>query len=199
MTNNFLFLITHLCSGFEHFVPALNANPRIQIIGKGYRYNNLLDIHPIMRTPHKYPNKSLAIHGDYIVFNYSMQDKPFLDNCKFVYLVREPEGALSDLMTLNWYTLKTAYNYYTFRLRRMAEMSKRTPNAILLTWDGLLENKGLSEVKSYLGLKSPIELQNQFFTKNENLAVLPHDLLVKARDTYERYLYILRSRLVTGG
>jgi hypothetical protein len=92
------------------------------------------------------------------------------------------------------YDIDSAYNYYSFRLRRMAEMSKYVPNAILLKWEDLRNKTGLDLVKQYLNLKAPLEIPDGMFFENLRHN-LPADYIKKAQDCYERYLYVLRQRL----
>jgi hypothetical protein len=71
-------------------------------------------------------------------------------------------------------------------------MAKRTPGAVLLTWDDLTSAAGLPLIEEYLDLKKPLDLSLQHFVQKEGGDVDP-DLMKRGEEAYERYLFYLKQ------
>lgn len=191
-----LFICSHPYSGSSALYECLNHHPKIQ----GYRTSKNSYVYPtqlldLTRRPHKLSNRA-AIYMDELLSNEAFYVSAAYRKCHFVYVVREPEFPLNFLISGERKPPLFACREYTFRLRRLCEMAKRTPGAILLTWNNLVEKKGLSLLEDYLGVKDiefdPVllNLYQRDFPK-----LVDYKMLSKAQDAYERYLYYLKSKL----
>lgn len=193
-----LFVCSHLHSGSAALCNSLNSHPRIQGYNIAARspYINPLNLILLTEQRHKLDNRS-AIYMDELLYNHNLSTKIAYKECKFVYLVREPEPVLNFLVTVDKMKPSFALRHYSYRLRRICEMAKRTPGAVLLTWDDLVANRGIHLIEEYLGLKQPL-----FFDPN-NLApfkrsftsdLVPISHRQEAERTYQRYLYYLKNQ-----
>lgn len=187
-----LFVTSHLCSGSTELLKILNRNPRIQIKDLDRYYTSPADIEYLTREPHKLDNAA-AIYGDHLLYNISLSSKVFYNFCDFVYVIREARPTLNEIIQkYQRYSEKTAFNYYCFRLRRIFEMARKTPGAVLLTWDDLKTGKGLSLMDDYLSLKDNLKADESLFNESERKDY-PLDLANKAQDSYERYYFYMRN------
>jgi hypothetical protein len=87
--------------------------------------------------------------------------------------------------------------YYCFRLQRMCEMAKRTPGAVLLTWDDMISGLGFDVIERYIGLKQPLENDvGAFESIKEGIKndLIPFDLLQYAEQAFERYFSFLKNQ-----
>lgn len=192
-----LLVCSHLYSGSGSLYTALDQHPRIQGFRapEPNRYVNPLDLLRRTEQRHKLGNRS-AIYMDELLYNYQLQTKQAYKNCHFLYVVRRPEPVLARMMVLDKMRPGFAARYYTFRLRRLCEMAKRTPGAILLTYDDLEQGRGLDLVADSMNLKTPVEFDPASLDDGGsfNTDLLGSTLRSGVEDTYERYLYFLRNQ-----
>lgn len=193
-----LFLCSHPYSGSSALYEALNHHPKIQGFKSNY-FNSYKDAESLLafnNNPHKMSNRS-AIYMDELLSNRSFYAKEAYAKCKFVYIIREPESAINFLIASEKKKPIFATRQYTFRLRRLCEMAKRTPGAILLTWNNLVDSKGMSLIQEYLNIKEPIEWDSALlnpYIRNFSTNLIGIDLLNEAQDAYEKYLYFLKNQ-----
>ncbi len=183
-----LFIVSHLGSDSNKFCETLNQHPKIDIKNFFLTYStseSLLDLH---LQKHKLDNTS-AIYGDQIVFNKDFSSDSLYSLCKFIYFVREPFASLSFLIKEANYTELSAYRYYSYRLRRIYEMCKRTPEAILITWQNFKDKKGLNLIQNYLNLKENIN----YLDLEEYENILSPETMKLSYDCYEKYLYSFKQ------
>ena len=188
-----VFLTSHLCSGVYELMDLLNQNPRIDLRGNGMQYVHPSDLYDLYKLGHKLRN-SAAVYGDYLVFNHDLQHKRFYSFSNFIYLVRPARLTLNEIIhhPNSTYDEDSAYRYYVYRLRRICEMAKRTPNAVLLTYQNLIDGNGFGLIDEMLELNQPlIPNPERFQQKSPN--TFSSDLIKKAEDSYERHLYFLRQ------
>jgi hypothetical protein len=152
-------------------------------------YNHYSSVELLSEQKHKIDDSS-AIYMDLLLFNYEFSCTSLYDHCKFIYFIREAKPTLNKIIEdYPQYKPETALKYYCFRLRRICEMAKRTPNCIVLTWEDLHAKRGLNLLEEYLNLKDPLKIKN--FERVEN--VLNRDLINKGQDSFERHLYYLKK------
>lgn len=185
------FLTSHLLSGASYLYESLDQNPRVQGFRSDRPYTSMLDVLDLTNRKHKLKNAA-AIYMDELIYNHWLQTKDAYKHCQFVYMVRPPEGTLNELVSRRLYTPSCAARYYTYRLRRMCEMAKRTPGAVLLTWDDLATGRGLPLVEEYLGLKTPLTVPTM--KKGTNTTLVPLKFIKEAEESYERHLSFLYSQ-----
>jgi hypothetical protein len=71
-------------------------------------------------------------------------------------------------------------------------MAKNTKGAIFLTWEDLVNNKGMQLLSKKLNLSDRIEFKE--IQSDKQLLDLPKPLLKKAEDAYELCLYRIRNK-----
>lgn len=191
-----LFICSHPYSGSSALYEGLNQHQKIQ----GFKSSNfqsysspnhLLDL---TNYPHKLTNRS-AIYMDELLYNQSFYLKYAYSKCKFVYVIREPEIPLNFMIAQEKKKPIFAVRQYTFRLRRICEMAKRTAGAVVLTWDDLRNEKGMDILQEYLGITGLYfnsELLLPYKRSFNNAIKL--DLLEQTQDCYEKYLYFLKQQ-----
>jgi len=193
-----LFLASHLYSGSQALYHALDEHPRIQ----GYEregmniYDNPSSLVGLTEMPNKISSRA-AIYMDHLLFNPSLSTKAAYQHCHFVYVVRPARPTLNFLVANRKYRPGHACRYYCYRLRRLCEMAKRTPGAVLLTWDDLTSRRGLPLVEEYLRLNRKLELSETVLATLERQFVtdlLAYPLLEAAESSYERHLFFLKNQ-----
>lgn len=182
------FVVSHIGSGSSELVRLMNENPRCQIYETRVQYSSPESLNWMFSRGHKMRNSS-AVYGDHLLFNASLSCRKFYEFCKFIYVMRPARQSLGGIMSAG-YGEDEASRYYRFRLRRMCEMAKRTPGAVVATWDDLVRGDVLGEMESYLGLSVPLD-------KIEHSDGHPCDaketVVEQCQDAYERYHYFLRN------
>lgn len=180
-------------SGSSTLYDILDNNSRVQ----GYRsespYVDMPSIFGLTQRPHKLNNQA-AIYMDELLYNYRLQTKDAYKYCKFIYVIRPPEGTLNDMLYRKLYKPQQACDYYCYRLRRMCEMAKRTPGAVLLTYEDITTGRGLPLIEEYLGLKQPLEMVEMKKGTSKKLA--PLGLVERADRAFNRYFHFLTSQPV---
>ena len=176
----------------------MEQNPRIQ----GFKtkqqntYVSNYDLVTLLHKKHKNDNSS-AFYMDEINFNYQISSKSFYRNSKFIYVIRSPEQCLSQIINFFNYKPISAARYYSFRLRRICEMASYTKDAVLLTFDDLMNGRGIEFINNYLELKKPIEFNPSVLEEYDQKTIvdrLESTLRSEIYDNYERYLYFLRNQ-----
>lgn len=185
------FIVSHLGSGSLDLVNILNNNPKCQIEQSGAQYDSVKSLDWLLNRDHKCRDSS-AIYGDHLLFNMSLSCKKLYEFCKFIYIIRPPRASLNEISNYRQkkYEENSAARYYRFRLRRICEMAKRTPNSVFCTWDDLASGKAFPVIEKYLGLTT--QLKTDYYQFNASL----HDnfsekLIIECDDAYERYFYYL--------
>ena len=191
-----VFICSHLCSGSTPLYDAMEQNPRIQ----GYKSDNVYESNynlvSLFHKKHKMNNSS-SYYMDEILFNYQISSKSFYKNSKFIYLVRNPEQCVSQIVYYMKYKPQNAVRYYAYRMRRLCEMARETKDAVFLTFDELYEGKGTDLINDYLDLRFPIDfnpLTLDVYRKKVTVDLLGSTLRSQICDSYERYLYFLRNQ-----
>jgi hypothetical protein len=190
-----IFVCSHLHSGSSDLCSILDENPKIQICKnfEKQNYSNPLDIFYVTSASHKTNNKS-ALYLDHLLFNYQLSMKAAYSYCKFIYVIRNPEPTINLLVTKDGMTAENASRYYSYRLRRLYEMSKKTPGSVLLTWDDLQSGNYASILESYLSLNQPlVKDAEKFVTCGEAKFSLGHHELEELENKYQKYLYYLKN------
>lgn len=193
-----LFICSHPYSGSSALYEALNHHSKIQGF-KSINLNSYPDSQSLLTLTnrlHKTSNRS-AIYMDELLSNRSFYAADAYKKCSFIYVIREPEASISFLIANEKKKPIFAARQYAFRLRRLCEMAKRTPGAILLTWKDLANAKGMDLIQNYLNLKDPISFDPALlspYIRSFSNNLIGVDLLNESEDAYERYLYFLKNQ-----
>lgn len=193
---NILFIVSHLGSGSNFLFDALNKNPRIQGIRTNTPYSHPDSLDVLTSTSHKTDN-SAAIYMDELLYNFVFSCPQLYRECKFIYFVREARPTLNKIVSIpslnQKYEPEYASKYYRYRLRRMCEMAKRTPDAPFLTFDDLISKKKNLLIEQYLNLKDPIEVPE---IKDDYSDAVDIDVIKNAQESYDRYFYYFKKFLI---
>jgi hypothetical protein len=191
------FISSHLHAGSFLLCRTLNENEQCQVhSAKGiYQVTSGLELLNLTKTKHKCNQKN-AVFIYENMFNHQISSDAVYQYCKFIYLIRRPEEAISEFIK-NKVSLNYAVNYYMYRLRRICEICKKTPNAIFLTFDDLKNGMGFSEIEAYLKLKKPLEYDLKHY-KNYAIQNNPELIDFKTRknleERYEKYLSWIKNQ-----
>lgn len=183
-------MVSHLGSGSLDLLRVLNRNPRVVIHNQSGKYAHPTDLDWLFKLGHKVDNAA-AVYGDHLTHNVSFSCPALYDACHFIYVIRSAKPTLNAIVNAGIYPPKNAVRYYTFRLRRICEMAKRTPGAVLLTWEDLANAHGFPLLEEYLGLNTPLRSDIKFEVEENDL--VEHSLVEEAQDSYERHLYYLKQ------
>lgn len=193
------FLVSHLYSGSHGLANILNENPRLQCFQSNFSYDNIDSYYKLTSNPHKIKGPS-AFYIDEILFNQNFSFKPYYKFCKFIYVIREPRPVINFLIGQKTYDAQTAFLYYCFRLTRICEMAHKTPKAIFLTWQNLVDGQGYDKINDYLNLKDPLVYNKKTYEifKNFPDILSPYEFIRRAEDHYEKCLYFLKNQDLVG-
>lgn len=187
------FINAHMNSGGEYLYESLNQDSCI----KGFRtkkqkvYLNNYDLIHLMRQKHKASGKYL-IYLDEIYYNYALSTKLDLSQCYFIHIIRSP-----DCLNLIQFNEKNkpvfVIRKYLFRLRRICEIAKRTPNAVFLTFEDLQKERAMEILKEFMFLSDTpkINIKKEIDFKKD---LISYDLMKEAEEGYENYLAFLRQQ-----
>jgi hypothetical protein len=185
-----LFINSHFYSGGIELYSSLSENSYIQGC-RTYKqrvYSNNHDLFQLLNHHHK-RNDNKAIYLDEIYFNYALSPKMDLSKCYFIHLIRSPE-------CLNYFKEKINPTFilrkYLYRLRRICEVAKKTPNAIFLTYNDLKKQESMDLIKDFLSLEdTPIlNIKENNFQKD----LFSYNLMKEAEDGYERYFAFMKQQ-----
>ena len=183
-----VFLIGHIGSDSDKLLKILNDNPRIQMSDQGRTYTHPTDLNYLIAyTQHKLDN-SAAIYGDHLLYNTQFSCEAIHSMCKFIYLIREAKPSLNENQVHSTHSVSA---YYRFRLRRIYEMARKTPDSVFLTWDDLQSGAAFPILEQFLSLKEPLARAEDFVKSVRDR--LPHTVVDPAQDAYEKYLYKLKN------
>lgn len=185
---NALFVISHLGSGSDDLVRTLNRNSRVMIYEIGGLYNHYSSLQSLFRLQHKTRDAS-AIYGDHLLYNTTFYCSNLYPHCKFIYVIASPKSAIPLIVEHKKYSPTAACRYYTYRLRRICEMAKRTSGSVLLKSESMKRKMPL--VENYLGLKEPLKFVR---SENKSKVTLDTDVMSVAEESYERHLYFLSQQ-----
>jgi hypothetical protein len=180
------FVVSHLGSGSGNLVSAINANPRCEIRESGLRYAGASSVRWLFRMGHKCRDAS-AVYGDHLLFNASVSSKDLYGMFGCIFVIRPARHSLNEILRRG-YGESGASSYYRFRLRRMCEMAKRSPGAVLLTWDDLAKERSLRIIEEYLGLAKPLEMP---VTDDPADDLCSEATVQECQRAYDRYFYYL--------
>lgn len=186
-----VFVISHLCSGSDALVDSLNKNKLCMILENSIYYDSISSLEKLTNYRHKIGDHPQAVYGDHLLYNFLFSCKRLYEISKFIYVICTPRKCLNKIIDKHKkYNEERALNYYTFRLRRIYEMAKRTPGAVFLTQEDLQNENALFIIEKYLGIShiKDVELKNDE-TKN----IFNEVLIEKAEECYEKYFYKIKN------
>jgi hypothetical protein len=162
---NYAFLLTHYGSGGTLLCRLLNEDYSLCALGcSGLIYNHPAVLEELKNkwmseSNRKFTEPKWCI--DKLVQNCQISNKSIYDICKFIYLIREPIKALPNIVQKG-FSPESAGDYYCFRLRRFCEMAVKTPGAILITYENLIDEN--IRKKKYDLIEKKLKLTNYIGT-----------------------------------
>jgi hypothetical protein len=156
------------------------------------RYPGPLD-HPdkvqgIVGLPHKVAHAG-AVFGVELLLNYQLTCRRLVEFSRAVYVLSDPRKAIPRVMASGLYDQESAARLYCFRLRRLAELARKTTNGLLLTESDLETPEGSALAASFLKVRSevrPVCGRDAGFDVSGRLM----DLCV---ESYERHFFYMRG------
>ena len=191
-----VFITSHLFSGSHDLCGALGANNRVSSFSSNAVYKHYDDFRFLIRRKHKV-NNAAATYLDELIYNHSFSFKPLYEHCKFIYVVREAKSTINGIVKHHNLKHQSALRYYSYRLRRLCEMSKNTPNSLLVTWDDMISGKCIDPISELLSLKSNFKLNLNFNHYKDFNDKVHYDLIKQGQESYERHIMYLKSKLRT--
>jgi len=186
-----LFLSSHLGSESDQLYVAFCDLLSIQGYKKENIYRSMQDIYFLTERKHKLKT-SARVYMDHLLFNYQFSCKQAYENCKFIFIVREPEETIEFLVSNKLYNKKDAISYYLYRIRRICEMAKNSKDGLFLTHANLKNGKGIQEIKDYLNIKERFNFVFENI-ENKNKNILTYKEIENLNHVYEKYLYFVRN------
>ena len=186
-----LFLSSHLGSESDQLYVAFCDLLSIQGYIKENVYKSMQDIYFLTERKHKLKT-SARIYMDHLLFNYQFSCKQAYENCKFIFIVREPEETIEFLVSNKLYNKKDAISYYLYRIRRICEMAKNAKEGLFLTHTNLKNGKGIQEIKDYLNIKERFNFVFENI-ENKNKNILTYKEIENLNQVYEKYLYFVHN------
>lgn len=187
-----LLIVSHLGSGSGSLCYCLSQHRMIEWVQDGLIYDDpVQSVESVLAAKHKY-SPSVGLYVNEVVYNYQISHKAIYDVCEPIYLVRNPKAAIKILKPKDD---NFALSYYIFRLRRIYEMAKATENAIFLTWEDLINQRGMKLIANKLQILDLPQFQE--IKTDKQYLELPKPLLRKAEDAYELCLFRLKSKTQT--
>jgi hypothetical protein len=184
-------VVSHVASGSTALCQVLDKNPRVQWCRADIIYDHPDTLEALTSQTHKLSN-SAAVWLDDVLYNFYFTHKSLYQCCKFIYVVRDPRSTLNTLVRSRA-DAPGMLRYYTYRLRRICEMARRTPGAVLLTWDDMVTGRGFPLLEKYLYLKEPLVNDDSLWKPAQSNPNVTSAMLEHAQRSYERYLYYLRN------
>ena len=181
-----LFVVSHLGSESSSLCDILNNNPRIQVYNTGAIYNYIEAGLALVTQPHKC-DTTAAIWAEELLHNHRFGHHCFYRWAQFVYLIQDARRSLHSMQPTNPVTANINFRYYIYRLRRICEMARQTPGAMLLTSLG-----NLNPLERYLNLKKP--LCQHVSVPVELCRFVTTEQVRKAQESFERHYYYLRNQ-----
>lgn len=182
------FVVSHLGSGSGSLVEVLNSHPQCEIQDSSTCYESPASVRWLFRLGHKRRDAS-AVYGDHLLFNSSISSRALYGLCKFIFVVRPARHSLEGIVGLN-YAPEAASAYYRFRLRRLCEMARRCPSALIFTWDELAKEESMIKIKEALKLCAPPTIPE---LDEPDTHRCPESVVERCQEAYERYHYYLKS------
>jgi len=182
------FVVSHLGSGSGGLVASLNCNPRCEIRESNARYDGAASVRWLFRMGHKCRDAG-AVYGDHLLYNASISNKRLYGLFRMLFVIRPARHSLNEIIKRG-YNEQGASSYYRFRLRRICEMAKRCPGAVLMTWDDLAKQQSMDIIGDYLGFSTPSDPPNLTYPERE---VCSEGVVDECQRAYDRYYFYLNG------
>lgn len=180
-----LFVVSHIGSDSSSLCDVLQANPLIQFYNTKIIYDRMEVGLSLVSRPHKC-DTTAAIWAEELLSNHRLCHNCFYKWAQFVYVIKDARHSLHAMQPPDAKTADINFRYYGYRLRRICEMARKTPGAVLLT--NLTNLKPLEEylnLQESLGEVAPNSIEPCKFVTPEHIR--------KAQESFERHYFYLRN------
>jgi hypothetical protein len=185
-----IMIATHMGSGGSMLLEMILANRKAARLPRSYDqvYADPTSLSILQEDANRFrPHARLFV--DKVMFNFEVINLQYLQMCEYIFLVREAKGSLNSIVKSGKLTPEAATRYYTFRLRRLCEMAKKSPRRLVITWDDLVDKSCLASLRTYLGMK---ELPS-FYRAQEEVDLVDPLLVMQGQKSYEKHLQYLKA------
>ena len=184
-----LLVITHYKEN-TILVNTLNSNKRIQNVNfQIYKnINNIFSLNTVRSDYRKNPH----IYMDSLYYNHQFSFAPLLNFCKFIYLVNKPRSIMPSLIERKVYSPESCLNYYCFRLRKIYEMIRKTPqqNFKVFFDEEFILPETYKKIQEFLDLKEEFNIKKENSVANFKVS---NTILEKAEECYEKYRFKIKE------
>jgi hypothetical protein len=194
--NKAVFIVSHLFSGSHALCEKLETTQRVSSFSSNATYKHYDDFRFLVGRRHKI-NNAAATYLDELIYNHSFSFKPLYEYCKFIYVIREAKPTINGIITHHNLKQQSALRYYSYRLRRLCEMARNTPNSLLVTWDDIITGKCISPISEMLNLKSDLDTNFNLKHYKEVDDKVHYKIIEQGQESYERHFMYLKSKLRT--
>ena len=184
--NKILFVVSHLGSDSSSLCNILNAVPQIQFYETKIIYNHTDAGLSLVARPHKCSIPA-AIWAEELLYNHRLCHRCFYQWAQFIYVIKDAKHALHSMQPSDSNVAASNFRYYVYRLRRICEMARQTPGAILLT-----NLVNLKPLEGYLNLTEPLGEVSRSPVIEPCKFVTPEQVR-KGQESFERHYYYLRN------
>lgn len=180
------FIATHIGPGATLLAQILHSQIKVAIVQrhKTYIYESPNQLSLLEEAPFR-PYARNFVH--FLYWNFSLSNKEFYPLCKFMYLLTPPKIVIPNLIEEHSYSPKGAYNYYCYRMRRLFEMSIKTPNKLIVTWDEMCSKAAFPSIKNFFKIKELAYSYKDLPDSDQS------SIIDKAQGRYEFYLNKMRA------
>ena len=187
MHQDFLLIPTHLGATIGPIQRAFHANSETSLNTNSFIYASPMDLNNLKVNCNQ--TKKSRVLVDILFLNHLIQTTAITELCIFLYYLGDPQRTMTSLVYEHKYTPIKAYDYYAFRLQRIATMARNTPNSMILTWDNMNDSMS-KEISSKLHLKNTLYFSIEAEDKVEKATGKIAD---KFCVVYEKYLNQMRD------
>ena len=190
MHQDYLLVVTHLGAATAPLIRAFTSNPETSLNPTPFIYSSPEELHSLKLVCNR--AKTARVLIDILPYNYLLQSTNLSTICTFLYYLGDPRRTMTALIQEHSYTPTKAYDYYAFRLQRLAAMAKHTPKSFLLVWDDLNNDSVSKKLSSQLHLKNSLYFSTESADKG---AMATGAIADKAVAAYEKYYRRIRAAL----
>jgi len=189
--NKVLFIISHFGSDSSNLCKILEKTSKIQWFITNEIYDHPDALLRLTSRQHKIKNSS-AIWMEELLDNHRFSHKEIYKFAKFIYFIRDAKPTFYKL-AMQESNFEKIINYYTFRLRRIYEMARKSQsNSIFLTWNEAANGSGFEKISSFLDV-AKINYDEQLFQVPERKCPIPENLLNLGREYYDKFFYLMSN------
>jgi len=153
MTTNFLFLVSHPGAGADSLYDSLCSSPAVAgVRGEDQKQFTNVGHLDLMVDRGRLQRPMARTFVDMLTEDTAFVSKPLYHACRFLILVRDPDGALASCVAAGDPDPRSLPGRYCSRLSRLCEVARDAPGSLLMTYEDMADGTGLKGLRGHLGL-----------------------------------------------